>query len=259
MNKKIINDTINTINNNIKDKNVKLIICNNNNNFDDCKNILKDAFMSYKLFDWCLKTNDEKIKNLNDDELIELKTNLVYFISDLSTELVISSNGICVLLKDINTDETLGAAIISYRKKPSFFTKIMFQMLSMYVLAFKVNKIPEFLKSTKKYGSSVKDKLTICGEIETYHNQYVKENHLYLLQVGVNPKHQGKKFGSIILDFVSLISDNLKLDCYLETDEYYLEKFYKKYNFETIGNYELKYKNDDIFEPNFGMYRKYKE
>ncbi|MDY7224183.1 GNAT family N-acetyltransferase [Halalkalibacterium halodurans] len=81
---------------------------------------------------------------------------------------------------------------------------------------------------------------TFCLEtIELIGGQPVEAGSLYLSQIAILPKYQGKSLGSAIIHFASSLASKtnkpLYLDCWSGNER--LEDFYVRHGFESIGNF----------------------
>jgi GNAT superfamily N-acetyltransferase len=73
-------------------------------------------------------------------------------------------------------------------------------------------------------------------EIDKIHPQ---EPHYYLEYMGVEPKYQGKGFGSAILRHVTTLSDREKTGCYLETASPQNVPLYQRFGFQVMAEKQV--------------------
>jgi len=67
------------------------------------------------------------------------------------------------------------------------------------------------------------------------HKRYATIPHWYLFLLCVDPKHQGKGYGSALLQMMLARIDRQRLPCYLETTEQRNVPFYERYGFRVVG------------------------
>jgi GNAT superfamily N-acetyltransferase len=65
------------------------------------------------------------------------------------------------------------------------------------------------------------------------------EAHWYLSLIGVDPVHQGKGIGSVLLSQVLSTCDGQKLPAYLEATSPRNIRFYKRHGFEALGSIQV--------------------
>jgi len=80
------------------------------------------------------------------------------------------------------------------------------------------------------------------------------EKHLYLLQVGVRKRFQGKGIGGKLMCALFNTADSLGVPVYLETESIENESLYKRYEFQTVDTVTLSAKGDTSKDANFVMY-----
>ena len=69
------------------------------------------------------------------------------------------------------------------------------------------------------------------------HREFAPGDHWYLETLGVEPNHQGKGYGSLLMEYMLEKIDNSNpLPVYLETSTELNVKFYKRFNFEVMGD-----------------------
>jgi GNAT superfamily N-acetyltransferase len=66
-----------------------------------------------------------------------------------------------------------------------------------------------------------------------------REAHWYLPLIGVDPAHQGKGIGSVLLGQVLSACDGQKLPAYLEATSPRNIRFYKRHGFEALGSIQV--------------------
>jgi ribosomal protein S18 acetylase RimI-like enzyme len=67
------------------------------------------------------------------------------------------------------------------------------------------------------------------------HREFAPGDHWYLQTLGVEPSHQGKGYGSLLMEYMLEKIDNSKsLPVFLETSTELNVKFYKKFGFEVV-------------------------
>jgi ribosomal protein S18 acetylase RimI-like enzyme len=79
-------------------------------------------------------------------------------------------------------------------------------------------------------------------QAEMLHKRYATKPHWYLWALGIDPAHQGKGFGSILLQPVLARADAEKMPCYLETQNPKNLPFYEKHGF-TVSEQKEVFKN----------------
>ena len=67
------------------------------------------------------------------------------------------------------------------------------------------------------------------------HREFAPGDHWYLQTLGVDPEHQGKGYGSLLMEYMLVTIDNTQpLPVYLETSTEINVKFYKKFGFHVV-------------------------
>ena len=67
------------------------------------------------------------------------------------------------------------------------------------------------------------------------HREFAPGDHWYLQTLGVEPTHQGKGYGSLLMEYMLEIIDNSNpLPVFLETSTELNVKFYKRFGFEVM-------------------------
>jgi ribosomal protein S18 acetylase RimI-like enzyme len=74
------------------------------------------------------------------------------------------------------------------------------------------------------------------NQVDKYHPT---EAHYYLEYLGVDPVHQGKGFGSLLLKTMTLRADEVGVGCYLENANPRNISFYQKSGFQIIREMEI--------------------
>lgn len=90
----------------------------------------------------------------------------------------------------------------------------------------------KFYKLGREAGKRIKP-------IEEYstkiHREYAPGDHWYLQTLGVEPTHQGKGYGSLLMEYMLEKIDNTNpLPVFLETSTEINVKFYKRFGFEVV-------------------------
>lgn len=88
--------------------------------------------------------------------------------------------------------------------------------------------------------------------IYSMHDRLAPFSYWYLSLIGVDPKHQGKGYGSILLKSMLTRIDNGGLPCYLDTNDEKNVSIYRHYGFKVIETYRLPKTNYN----NWAMIRK---
>ena len=67
------------------------------------------------------------------------------------------------------------------------------------------------------------------------HREFAPGDHWYLQTLGVEPAHQGKGYGSLLMEYMlEKIDNNHPLPVFLETSTEINVKFYKRFGFEVV-------------------------
>ncbi len=67
------------------------------------------------------------------------------------------------------------------------------------------------------------------------HREFAPDDHWYLQTLGVEPTHQGKGYGSLLMEYMlEKIDDTNPLPVFLETSTEINVKFYKRFGFEVV-------------------------
>ena len=67
------------------------------------------------------------------------------------------------------------------------------------------------------------------------HREFAPDDHCYLETLGVEPNHQGKGYGSLLMEYMlEKIDKSNPLPVYLETSTELNVKFYKRFEFEVM-------------------------
>ncbi len=87
-----------------------------------------------------------------------------------------------------------------------------------------------------KMGSQASKRIKPIEEYNTkVHREFAPSDHWYLQTLGVEPIHQGKGYGSLLMEFMLEKIDNSKpLPVFLETSTEINVKFYKRFGFEVM-------------------------
>ncbi|WP_105616405.1 GNAT family N-acetyltransferase [Vallitalea okinawensis] len=87
-----------------------------------------------------------------------------------------------------------------------------------------------------KLGQDSGKKFTEYDEFSTrIHKKSLKEQHQYLMLIGVDPEKQGQGFGSKLLTPMLRIAEQKGHPCYLETHNENNVQIYEKYGFKVIS------------------------
>ncbi len=88
-----------------------------------------------------------------------------------------------------------------------------------------------------RLGIKTLKKFLIIDELnKKAHLQYAPNEHWYIVNIGIDPKYQGKGFGSMLMRHMIEKIDNQRLPIYLETLTEININFYKKFRFKVMGN-----------------------
>lgn len=89
----------------------------------------------------------------------------------------------------------------------------------VYKVGFKASKL---IKPIEEHNTKV-------------HREFVPDDHWYLQTLGVDPEHQGKGYGSLLMEYMLDKIDNTQpLPIYLETSIEINVNFYKKFGFRVV-------------------------
>jgi len=84
------------------------------------------------------------------------------------------------------------------------------------------------------------------------HKELAPEEHWYLAILGVDPKYQGRRFASDLLDGMFSKTDMEGLPYFVETEGEKNVSIYKHFGFEIVGEYQATQTNETVV----GMFRK---
>jgi ribosomal protein S18 acetylase RimI-like enzyme len=77
------------------------------------------------------------------------------------------------------------------------------------------------------------------AQIGPIHERLMPEPHWYLMILGVDPRHQGQRVGSMLIQSMLAHADAQQLRCYLETAKPRNVPFYQKHGFEVVEEAEI--------------------
>jgi len=90
----------------------------------------------------------------------------------------------------------------------------------------------KFYKMGREAGKRIKPIEEYSNKI---HREYASGDHWYLQTLGVEPAHQGKGYGSLLMEYMLEKIDNTNpLPAFLETSTEINVKFYKRFGFEVM-------------------------
>lgn len=90
-----------------------------------------------------------------------------------------------------------------------------------------------------RLGKNYLERLSITSYANEVHEELLKEPHIYLMTIAVDPKFQRKGFGGKLLLPILDNLDKNKLKCYLDTNKESNLLFYKKFGFKVIKEFEI--------------------
>jgi ribosomal protein S18 acetylase RimI-like enzyme len=79
-------------------------------------------------------------------------------------------------------------------------------------------------------------RLTALAEVDAHHP---REPHWYLAVLGTDPAHQGRGFGSAVMEPVLARADEEGLGCYLESSKESNVAFYARHGFRVTQELDL--------------------
>jgi ribosomal protein S18 acetylase RimI-like enzyme len=93
-----------------------------------------------------------------------------------------------------------------------------------------------FKAKTYKLGMEASKRIKPIEEYSTkVHREFAPEDHWYLQTLGVEPSHQGKGYGSLLMEYMlEKIDATNPLPVFLETSTEINVKFYKRFGFEIV-------------------------
>ena len=97
----------------------------------------------------------------------------------------------------------------------------MLRVKGLLLSIMKLGKVFGKLRSYESFVSNSRDRLA-------------PSRHWYLNIIGIDPEHQGKGYGSILLRSMFNHADSEQLPCYLETHEEATVSMYRHYGFEVL-------------------------
>jgi GNAT superfamily N-acetyltransferase len=72
-------------------------------------------------------------------------------------------------------------------------------------------------------------------QIENFKKRYAPKHHIYLALLAVQPRSQGRGYGSRMLKVLGEDLDRLKLPCYLETQNLKNVSMYERFGYKLVG------------------------
>lgn len=67
------------------------------------------------------------------------------------------------------------------------------------------------------------------------HKRCIKQDHQYVILIGVDPEHQGKGYGTKLMEYVLTLAKEKEMACYLETHGDKNLNFYTKLGFKKVS------------------------
>ncbi len=67
------------------------------------------------------------------------------------------------------------------------------------------------------------------------HKRIIKDNHIYIILIGVDPSKQGQGYGQKLMQYVLKIAEEKGQSCYLETHGEKNVSFYKQLGFKVVS------------------------
>jgi len=98
-----------------------------------------------------------------------------------------------------------------------------------------------------RVGKDVRNQLLHYDKLaKNKHKEYANFPHLYLYNIAVDPKHQGKGWTSVLLNPMLNKADKEQLPCYLESPERNVS-LYEHFGFEVLEHISLPDADNDIW------------
>lgn len=88
-------------------------------------------------------------------------------------------------------------------------------------------------------GKKYLERLSITSDANDVHEELLKEPHIYLMVLAVDPKFQRNGFGSRLLHPMMENLDKNNLKCYLDTNKESNLLFYKTFGFKVLKEFEI--------------------
>jgi GNAT superfamily N-acetyltransferase len=88
-------------------------------------------------------------------------------------------------------------------------------------------------------GRKYLERLSITSYPNDVHEQLIKEPHIYLMVIAVDPKFQGMGYGKKLLFPMIEYLDENNLKCYLDTNKESNVGLYQKYGFKILKEFEI--------------------
>jgi len=235
--------------------------------FADALQVTKLAFADYKLFLWQTKRIPEEALNF------------VSFVCTVVSAMCAPPRGIVFACIDksstnapnhandsnnnnSNDDKIVGAASMNFQPALSenrliaAVQKTVRFVQQAFTIGSLIRMAPfNFVKHDVKNRESVK-RFECMLELDAVRNRHVGfRDHMYLIQLACHPEFQGRGVGSALLNALCKLADDRQQPLWLETDETHLSKYYAKFGFKVVEEYEVGRSLGDVFVPNYGMLR----
>lgn len=104
------------------------------------------------------------------------------------------------------------------------------------------------LKSTGKTSATVFENMNALWK--RAHHKLMPEKHWFFSIVATDPEYQGQGHGSEIMERLTDLADDAKVDCYLECNNEKNKKFYEKFGFVERESGEIENLFDEKGPPN---------
>lgn len=89
-------------------------------------------------------------------------------------------------------------------------------------------------------GKKYLERLSVTSHPNEIHEQLIKEPHIYLMVIAVDPKYQRKGFGRKLLLPMLEHLDKHNLKCYLDTNKKNNALYYQNFGFNVMKEFEIK-------------------
>ena len=84
------------------------------------------------------------------------------------------------------------------------------------------------------------ERLSVTSHPNEIHEQLIKEPHIYLMVIAVEPKFQSKGFGKKLLLPMLEHLDKHNLKCYLDTNKKSNIPYYQNFGFDTLKEFKIR-------------------
>lgn len=88
-------------------------------------------------------------------------------------------------------------------------------------------------------GQKYLERLSVTSYVNDIHEQLIKEPHIYLMVIAVDPKSQRKGFGRKLLHPMIEYLDENNLKCYLDTNKKSNVLYYQNFGFNVVKEFEI--------------------